>query len=226
LERTRADDSRLDELIGGLYLGGGRPKEAAAAYAQANAKGAGRRAMLGLAQAQANLGDLTASIGTIRDWLRRAPDDRDGRMLLARYLVGNGQCAAAKDELETLIAELPTDALLKNDLAWCYQVTGDQRALIMAEDAHHLAPDLALTQDTLGWIRLQSGDAEGSIKLLQEAAGHVRATPTMKYHLAVALDRLGRRQEAQQALDEALANGTAFAEAKDAEKLRAKLSSN
>jgi len=221
--RDHLGDGRIEEIIGALYLEAGRPRDAIAAYSDAITHDPGRRATLGLAQAQATAGDMEAGIATVRAWLSGTPDDIDGHILLARLLAGSGQCAPAIVELEKLVTERPADPLLRNDLAWCYNVTGDTRALKIAEEAHHLAPDLALVQDTLGWIMVQDGDTEDGAKLLTAAAQQADATPGMQYHLAVALDRLGRREEAQQALKAALAKGTSFAEAKDAQLLQVKL---
>jgi len=115
-------------------------------------------------------------------------------------------------------------AVSLNDLAWLYLTVGDKRALPTAQEAHRLAPDLAMVDDTLGWVLVQQGDVEGGLKFLEQATNPPSvASPGMKYRLAVAFDRLGRQPEARKALDEALASGTSFAEAKDAEALRAKL---
>ena len=136
----------------------------------------------------------------------------------------SGRNDEAITEHEKLLAEQPNDPLLLNDLAWLYLTVGDKRALPTAQEAHRLAPDLATVDDTLGWVLVQQGDAEGGLKFLEQATTPPSvATPGMKYRLAVAFDRLGRQPEARKVLDEALASGTSFAEAKDAQALRAKL---
>ena len=116
-----------------------------------------------------------------------------------------------------------TDVVL-NDLAWLYQIKGDARALPTAQQAYRLAPGALTVSDTLGWILVQQGDTEGGLKLLEAANSQPdQATPGMKYRLAVALERAGHLKEAREALNQALASGTSFAEAKDAQALREKI---
>ncbi|MFZ0692567.1 MAG: XrtA/PEP-CTERM system TPR-repeat protein PrsT [Alphaproteobacteria bacterium] len=218
------DDPRLFEFVGTLLVEQHHASDAVQAFSTAVSKGGDARAVLGLAQAQASSGGVESGIDILRDWLRRNPSDRQVRIGLARLLGSAGHNDEAIAEHEKLLADQPNDPLLLNDLAWLYLTVGDKRALPTAQEAHRLAPDLAMVDDTLGWVLVQQGDVEGGLKFLEQATNPPSvASPGMKYRLAVAFDRLGRQPEARKALDEALASGTSFAEAKDAEALRAKL---
>jgi putative PEP-CTERM system TPR-repeat lipoprotein len=224
LGRDRPKEPGIDELEGVLLLNQRHAPEAIAAFTKAIAKGAGRRSVIGLSQAQLLKGDAPASIATLNDWLDRNPGDREVRTALARMLGAVGRLDAAIAEDEKLAAQSPTDALLLNDLAWLYQQKGDARAVETAQTAHDLAPSVPTVADTYGWILVQHGEVEKGLKLLQQVAGKPGdATPAVKYHLAVALDRSGRGGEARKLLDDALASGMAFAEANDAKALRARL---
>jgi len=224
LSHLHPDDTKLLEFVGVLLVEQQHPSEAVEAFSAAVAKGGDARAILGLAQAQASSGAVDAGIDTLREWLKRSPADRQVRIGLARLLGAAGRNDEAIAEHEKLLAEQPNDPLLLNDLAWLYLMVGNKRALPTAQEAHRLAPGLAAIDDTLGWVLVQQGDAEGGLKLLEQATSSPAvATPGMKYRLAVALDRVGRQPEARKALDEALSSGTSFAEAKDAQTLRAKL---
>jgi putative PEP-CTERM system TPR-repeat lipoprotein len=224
LSRLHPDDPRLLVFVGVLLVEQQRPSEAVEVFSAAVAKGGDALAVLGLAQAQASAGALESAINTLRDWLKRNPADRQARIGLAQLLEASGRNDEAIAEHEKLLAEQPNDPLVLNDLAWLYLMVGDKRALATAQEAHRLAPDVAAIDDTLGWVLVQQGDVENGLKYLEQATSPPAvATPGMKYRLAVAYDRLGRQPEARKALKEALASGTSFAEAKDAEALRAKL---
>jgi putative PEP-CTERM system TPR-repeat lipoprotein len=224
LSIKRPDDPGVDVLTARLLLADGRTADALEAYTAAAGKDSSSRVMLEKAQTQASLGKQDEAIATLRDFLQRVPGDRPGRTFLAQRLAATGKYDEAIAEDEKLVAEVPGNAFLLNDLAWYYAAKGDKRALATAQEAHRLAPDAATIDDTLGWILLQSGDAEGGLKLLKEATSEPTfTTPGMKYRLAVAYDRLGRSPEARKALEDAFSSGTAFAEADDAKALRAKL---
>jgi putative PEP-CTERM system TPR-repeat lipoprotein len=224
LAQKRPDDTRIGELRATLLLADGRNTDAVSAFTEAYSKGGSERAAIGLARAQATVNDIPAGIGTLREWLARNPNDVQGRFLLAQLLNATKQYDAAISEYETLSKQPPPNPLVLNDLAWLYQTKGDPRALSTAQEAHRLAPDVVTISDTLGWILVQQGETEAGLKLLEAAnAQSDAATPSMKYRLAVALERLGRHGEARTALDGALAAGTPFAEANDARALRDKI---
>ncbi|HUN49844.1 MAG TPA: tetratricopeptide repeat protein, partial [Candidatus Sulfotelmatobacter sp.] len=167
---------------------------------------------------------MPAAIATLRGWLKDNANDLQARLLLAQMLNASADYDAAIGEYETLNSLAPNNPVVLNDLAWLYQVKGDPRALPTAQEAYRLAPGVLTVSDTLGWILLQRGDTEGGLKLLEAANSQPdQASPGMKYRLAVALERAGRLKEARAALNQALASGTTFAEAKDAQALREKI---
>jgi putative PEP-CTERM system TPR-repeat lipoprotein len=226
LSLSRPDDKGIDEFLGALLLASNRPVEAVRAYLSALDKTGkdNRQATLGLAQAQAQAGDPQTGLKVLRDWAAGHPGDQEARVLLARQLGAAGEQRAAIIEFERLRAELPREASVANDLAWLYHVSGDKRALETAEEAYRMAPKSVAAADTLASILLDRGDTKRALDLLETAANPpAPASPGMKYRLAVALDRVGRRDDARIALDDALAGGTSFPEAKEAHALRMKL---
>jgi putative PEP-CTERM system TPR-repeat lipoprotein len=217
-------DPNLELVLGRLLFAEGQKEDALTALAAAVAKGGGSAAKLELAQAQAATGAPDTAIATLRAALADAPKDPALRGALGRLLGATGHYKEAIAELEGLSAEEPKDPLILNDLAWLYLQTGDPRALATAQQAHLLAPNVPTIDDTLGWILVRKGKANDGLKLLEAAASKPgAATPGMKYRLAVAFDQLGRPREARAAVDAALASGTNFSEAKDAEALRDRL---
>ena len=80
------------------------------------------------------------------------------------------------------------------------------------------------TADTLGWILVEQGEAANAIGLLRQAGAGDKASPTIQYHLAVALKDIGHGDEARQLLSSVLKSSPAFDDKPAAEKLLAELS--
>lgn len=120
----------------------------------------------------------------------------------ASGLVDEGQHNAAIAQHESLVASRPADARVLNNLAWLYQEKGDSRALEFARRAHEAAPEPSHTNDTLGWVLVQNGQADKGLPYLRTAFVRDSRNPDIRYHLAVALSRLGRDGEARRELEE------------------------
>ena len=121
-------------------------------------------------------------------------------MLAADYITA-GRHEAAIAHHESLLKALRDDPLLLNNLGGLYYESGDPRALAYAERAHELAPNHPATLDTLGWILVMGGDADRGLKLLRDAEARASRNPGIRYHLAVALNSLGRTAEARHELE-------------------------
>ena len=85
-----------------------------------------------------------------------------------------------------------------------YASWGDQRALARAESAYEWAPRQAETLYSLGWLYVQRGDMNRGLELLRAAYSRASRRPSIRYHLAVALSRTGRPDEARSHLEEVL----------------------
>jgi Flp pilus assembly protein TadD len=89
-----------------------------------------------------------------------------------------------------------------------------------ARRAQQLAPDVPQINDTLGWILVENGEAEAALPYLREAVARQSDDPSLRYHLAVALHRLGRDVESAQELQIAVQQyDVDFAERSEAESL-------
>ena len=138
----------------------------------------------------------------LKAWLDRFPNASDARFAYASGLIDEGQYDAAIAEHEALVTSRPTDARVLNNLAWLYQEKSDGRALEYARKAHEAAPEPSHTNDTLGWILVQNGQADKGLPYLRTAFVRDSRNPDIRYHLAVALNRLGRDGEARRELEE------------------------
>ena len=109
---------------------------------------------------------------------------------------------------------------LLNNLAWLYQQKGDlAKAHRLAEQAVAAAPRASLIEDTLGWILVAQGEADKALTYLSAANLSAPKNPDIQYHLAVALNRLGRAADAQAMLETLLGSGATFSDKAEAEKL-------
>jgi tetratricopeptide (TPR) repeat protein len=149
-----------------------------------------------------------------------------GQQLLARLYLTAGRPNDAKPLYEKVIAgggELPG---AKNDLAWILALEGSdvERALTLAQEAQQAEPESPEVADTLGYVYLKKGlhdpalqQFEYAIELAQRSPSDAAADrPEYHYHSGLALQALGRTDEAAKAYERALALDAKFANADDA----------
>ncbi|MBV8652487.1 MAG: PEP-CTERM system TPR-repeat protein PrsT, partial [Alphaproteobacteria bacterium] len=201
------DDIGLAALLGALYEADHKYDRAVRIYAEGLAKAKSGDLIRGLARSQAHTDSLDVATATLQKWLADQPDDYPSRVLLASMLADAKEPDKAMAEYERLLAANPRDVGVLNNLAALYAAKSDARAAGLAEQAYALAPQSPAVADTLGWILVQSGDTERGLKLLQDAA---TAAPqsAIRYHLAVALSKAGRRDDAVHVLGELLKSDT------------------
>lgn len=213
-----------DQATGYLLEGGVRLQQkeygpAVAAYQAAYAKTPNGETAMRLANAQWQAGEREPAVATLRQWLASEPKDSRARFQFAVYLQESNRKPEAIAEYERLAEQFPDNAAILNNLAWFYFEVGDARALRVAERAHDKAPDNAEVADTLGWILVQRDETLRGLELLRKAADQLPKQPSVRYHLAVAYTKLGRKDAARQELEK-LVNGTdVFPEREDARKL-------
>jgi Flp pilus assembly protein TadD len=118
------------------------------------------------------------------------------------------------------LAARPADAAVLNNLAWLYQHKGDlAKAHDLAQRAIAVSPSTAQIDDTFGWILLAQGDTGKAVTYLTAANVSAPTDPAIQYHLAVALQKVGRSADAQAMLEKLLGSGASFTDKADAEKL-------
>ncbi len=148
-------------------------------------------------------GDRAAGIAVLEDYLDAQPGDvTAGRALALAYLEAQ-RLDDARVLHEKLLATLPDDAALTANLARIYQLQARDGARELAARAVELAPTWGVTLDTLGWILVTEGEVEAGLRRLRAALAR-DANPLTRYHLAVALQQLGRGDEARGELDRIL----------------------
>ena len=195
----RADDAGnalADILSGELELQRGDALAAIKAYQTAQARTPSTLGALGLADAWVAANDIAAATKSLETWTASHDQDEDALHALALLYLRLQRLPEAQVLHERLLTSAPEDATLLADLARIYQLKGDPRARATAERALAAAPDSAMTLDTLGWIMVTGGDAKGGLELLRNAISR-QSNPLVRYHLAQALQELGRSNEAR-----------------------------
>jgi putative PEP-CTERM system TPR-repeat lipoprotein len=152
--------------------------------------------------------------------LKADPKDMAIRSRLASLYLEQKKYDDAIAEYTRVVAEGAGDPAMLNNLAWLYQQKGDlAKAHRLAEQAVAAAPRASLVEDTLGWILVAQGEADKALTYLSAANLSAPKNPDIQYHLAVALNRLGRAADAQAMLETLLGSGATFSDKAEAEKL-------
>jgi len=200
---------------------GDRPR-AMKRFAQLYRERPDARSALNLAAVQQRSGDMAAAEATLRKEQARAPSHvvLDA---LARLLEATGKLPAAGDAYRRLLADEPKDPGMLTRYAMVLQALNDSAALATADKARALAPNDPAVIDTVGWIRLQSGDVDGALALLRDARLRAPENRVIRYHLASALATSGRTGEAKAELSAALQGQADFPGIDQARALKASL---
>jgi putative PEP-CTERM system TPR-repeat lipoprotein len=204
-----------------LYEKAGRRDDAVDLLEKAVAARPADGALIGaLSSLYVRTGDPAKAEAMLNARLKANPTDVASRSALASFYVEQKKYNDAIAEYTRVVAERPADAAALNNLAWLYQQKGDlAKARGLAEQATAAVPWAAETEDTLGWILLAQGEAGKALTYLSAASLTAPKNPDIQYHLAVALNRLGRTADAQATLETLLGSGVTFSDRAEAEKL-------
>jgi putative PEP-CTERM system TPR-repeat lipoprotein len=209
-----------DKLEGDVQLAQKQYKKALAAYEKAYQTEPSAFLARRIFQAQEGAGNPNAGIATLEDWLKTHPQDADVWLLLGQGYQEVAKPREALGAYEKAYALQPDNIIIQNNLAWIYQETGDPRAVSMAEKLQAAAsenrPEI---MDTVGWILVQNGKVDKGLPLLQEAAVNRPDLPEIRLHVAEALAKAGRKNEARTELERLLKDKREFSERARAEAL-------
>ena len=170
-------------------------------------------------QMQRQLGENERAYADLAKWTSENPRDVTSRHLLGDSYLRDKRYEQAKFVYEGLINDNYRSVVALNNLATVYHRLGDERALNTAAQAYELAKENPQVIDTYGWILTENGQADKALPLLREAYARSATNPTIRYHIALSLARLGRHEQAAQELRATLATGQEFNELADARAL-------
>ncbi|MGX2041230.1 XrtA/PEP-CTERM system TPR-repeat protein PrsT [Methylocaldum sp. MU1018] len=176
-----------------------------------------------LFQTRRALGQDQAAFDGLNQWLQSSKNDVDAWTLLAVAHQEAGRSQEALSAYEKAQSLAPDNTLIQNNLAWLYQELGSDKALPLAEKLLQASENRPEIMDTVGWIFIQNGKPEKGLNLLQDAAVHAPHVAQIRIHLAEALAKLGRKDEARKEVERLLKEKASFAERDKAEALLKKL---
>ena len=219
------DSAVYDLTAADLYARNGKRAEAVALLEKSAAAHPNDPTIaVGLARLYIAGGDNGKAQALLAARAEQHPDDLVIRRGLADlYLLEKKYDAAASEETR-ILSQRPNDPIALNNLAWLHQQRGElPKARELAEKAIAAAPPSApatgLIKDTLGWVMLEQGEVQAALPQLEAASAALPGNPEIQYHVAVALQRAGRPNDARAVLEKLLSSGTSFASKAEAEKL-------
>ncbi len=210
-------------LLGNVAVAHGRLDEAMTHFRTALDKEPGTDAAIRLYQAGILAGHQARASEIMTGWLEVHPNDDAARLAFAEGHLRSGNLVAARAVYESILKRRGETVGILNNLAGILLQQGEAAALDYAERAYRLAPSDAAVADTLGWVLVSQGQAEKGLRYLREAKLRNSSNAEVRYHLAAALERLGRPAEARQELDQALTGSASFPGIEDARKLHQRL---
>jgi putative PEP-CTERM system TPR-repeat lipoprotein len=181
-------------------------------------------AAIRLANAYVASGDTKAGALSLEAWLQAHPTDTLAINGLAEVYLSLGNFSAALSWYGRLLKIVGEQPDVLNNIANVLVRQGDANAVSYAERAYALAPNDAAVIDTLGWVLVQQRQLERGLRYLREARLRAPSSHEIRYHLAVALARAGRRTEARSELESVVAGTVAFDGSEQARQLWEELS--
>lgn len=222
IREQRPDDELGYRLEGEILLDAGQPEAAAKIFEQGLQRVASSRLVLGLYSAQKQ-GKALLPWKVLAAWLEKHPDDFVVASAYAEALRASGDLKGAESLYLELLTKRPDDIVVLNNLAWISHRLGRGDALRHAERAYELAPDNPAVMDTLGWLLVGTGEVRRGLSLLEEAVVKAPHLAEIRYHLGVALHRIGQDGRAASELKQALDMDDTFPEADEARRLLKKI---
>jgi putative PEP-CTERM system TPR-repeat lipoprotein len=161
---------------------------------------------LALVGAHMAAGEAGKASAFLEIWVKNHADDKRAQRVLAETQYRAGHFAAARQTYQRVVATAPEDAVSLNNYANLLLQMNDPAAQDAAEKALKLSPTHPAYGDTLGWILVSKGQAEAGLRYLREARLRSPDSGEIRFHLAYALARIGRRDEAREELNAALSS--------------------
>ena len=204
-------------ILGDIALSRNQLPAAVDAYRRAHEMEPSTGSLLRLFRAVSAQDSGKSALPLAAQWLKSHPRDLPVHKAFADGQARAGNLAAAKAAYQAALEISPVDAEVLNNLANVQMRLNDPTAVKTAEAALASAPGNAMVTDTLGWALFLNGQSERALQLLRDARLRQPDNPEIRYHLAAALAKAGRKSEAKEELDHAIKSGLT-AESLDAAK--------
>jgi putative PEP-CTERM system TPR-repeat lipoprotein len=216
------DNIEVDLVEAAAYQAQKQPPRAIALLEQSvTAHPESDRVLLALAKARWDAGESEAAAKLAQSWLQRHPDSVPALSFLAEANMGLGRPALAIANYEALLKQRPDDLSALNNLAVLLKQSQPEQALSYAERAYKLAPTQAAIADLWGWLLIESGKTDQGLDVLRKGmdAPNAGKLPSLSYHYAAALAKVGEKEQARRQLTRLLNSGAHFPEESKAKAL-------
>lgn len=168
-------------------------------------------------------GQINQALEGMGNWLKQNPNDKRGWMAYASALLELNRLPEAEAAYTRLLGIDPNNAAALNNYAWIRHELNRPDALDYAERAYRIAPGSPEIADTLGWLMVKNGKLKDGVNILRAAAGGATNNGEILYHLAYALSKTGRPDDAKNILRDIIQRLGNFPSRPEAEKLLASL---
>lgn len=174
-----------------------------------------------LAAMYAGMGKLEEALSQYKKLAEKNPKDVSAIMSIGMIEERLGRDNLAEEAYRKALSMEATFAPAANNLAWLLaDKRGDlEQAFIYAQKARESAPEQPSILDTFGWILVKRGSHELAASSFEEALKRWPDQPSIHYHMAVAMQGLGRQDAAREHLRKALNAPGEFPEREEAQKL-------
>lgn len=221
LKQAQPDSPEIFGLEGWLAMRQQKAKEAIAAFTAALQRYPNSNWAVNLAEAQWLDKDMDGGLATLEKWLKDHPNDIQAQFALANAYLAFGRESLAKTAFTKLNELAPNNIIVLNNLAWLLRKEKPALALKYAEKAFELAPNGAMSMDTLGTILLEQNQLERAERLLRQASDITPQSLSLRYRLA----GNGNKAKARRVLSALLSEKKPFPEQKAAQPLLSQLGS-
>jgi tetratricopeptide (TPR) repeat protein len=219
-----AKSAGLYEMRGVALVRAGRPDEARTSLDRAlELDEESAMAVAGLATLAAMRDERALAVELFDRAYALDPSEGGNAYAAAQIVLDRGDAGEAERRLREVVKHHPDAIGARNDLAWMLAEKGKDLdlALSLAEDARRRNPSPEIL-DTVGWVHFKRGEYDLAVEALEAAAAARPDSASVRYRLALALDKAGQAERAREMLRVALAAG-AFPEADDARRELARL---
>ncbi|HVJ52727.1 MAG TPA: XrtA/PEP-CTERM system TPR-repeat protein PrsT [Aliidongia sp.] len=208
-----------DILLAATLVSAKRNDEAAKLLEDSFAKRPDADKLMALAELDVRAKHPEKAQARMADWLKTHPDDLVVSRNYAGLLLQANDEKGAMAQYEQILKHNGYDAVSLNNLGELLQKQDPQRALSLITLAAKIAPRSANIIDSLGWMKYEGGEKDTGLILLTRAHALAADNSEITYHLVVAMDAAGKRDDAKKLLEPLVASNAAFSDRDAAKKL-------
>ncbi|MCH9674433.1 MAG: PEP-CTERM system TPR-repeat protein PrsT [Gammaproteobacteria bacterium] len=186
-------------LTGDIALSTRRFEEAASTYAAGlNADPTNEQFLLRLVKAERARANPGRAARLLDDWLNVYPNSVDARLARAALNLGAGRTKEAEADYQKVLSVRPTEGRALNNLAWLRRDSDLPSAVDLGRQAVEAAPGNPNYQDTYGWLLMKQGQPRRALAFLERARKGKPDDDTIRFHLASALEQVGKTEDARE----------------------------